>query len=71
MLTTVDNPFNPKTDYIKWMEWDQQHGYYTAEYVARLCQMDEELDDDSMDKIIEQAQKEIMDADELGIYKLV
>lgn len=71
MLTTIDNPYDPRTEYTKWMQWDQEHGYFTAEYIASLCSFSNEMDDAAMDKIIQQAQMEIMEADELGIYKLV
>ena len=36
MLTTMDNPYNPWTDYEDWYLWDQQHGYNLPGYLARI-----------------------------------
>ncbi|MFT8426432.1 hypothetical protein [Liquorilactobacillus hordei] len=71
MLTTVDNPYDPNQDYDKWMNWDHDHEYYTAEYLARLAQVPDDADDATVNAIIDQAQQEIMNADTLGIYKIV
>ena len=71
MLTTVDNPYNPHDDYDKWMMWDQDHGYFTSEYLARLAQIDEEMDDESQEAVIKQAQKEIVEADASNTYVIV
>lgn len=71
MLTTIDNPYDPLTDYDKWMMWDQDHDYYTAEYLASLAIVPDDATDEEADVIIKQAQQEIMNADVLGIYKLV
>ena len=27
MITTVDNPFNPREDYLQWNQWDIDNGY--------------------------------------------
>lgn len=36
MLTTLDNPFNPKEQYTAWRLWDIEHGYRTEELIDRL-----------------------------------
>ena len=36
MLTTMDNPYNPWTEYEDWYLWDQQHGYNLPGYLARV-----------------------------------
>lgn len=74
MLTTLDNPYNPKEDYGKWMQWDHENGYYTAEYVARIADLPdrhEGLPDKQLNELIEAAQIEILENDNLDIYKLV
>ena len=34
-LTTVDNPYDPFTEFDAWYGFDQSHGYRTCEYLAR------------------------------------
>lgn len=36
LITTVDNPFNPHTHFDEWNAWDESHGYYTTNYLARM-----------------------------------
>ncbi|MBR1734966.1 MAG: hypothetical protein IJ730_05920, partial [Alphaproteobacteria bacterium] len=43
MLTTVDNPFDPFTEWDDWRRFDEDHGYYTCEYLGRVCDFSYEL----------------------------
>lgn len=52
MLTTVDNPHNPKEDYDLWKQWDAENGYYTEEYIARLVTMDDDYNADDDDEFM-------------------
>lgn len=74
VLTTTDNPYNPKTDYDKWKSWDEDNGYDTERLIARLVDMEGEIDiddnikmNDTMDKVIH----DILENDVLNIYMLV
>lgn len=75
VLTTSDNPFNPKLDYDNWKEWDETNGYNTESYVARLLDMEEanfEVDDDlTLNNLIDKVYQEILEHDVLGVYILV
>lgn len=74
MLTTIDNPFNPKTDYDKWQTWDRENGYHTEQYIARLIEMDEEYDVNDelkLDQINDKVIQEILEHDVLKVYVLV
>jgi hypothetical protein len=74
VLTTVDNPYNPKTDYHKWYNWDIDNGYFTESYIARLLQMEEDYDEDDDVKSIEVVNRvinEILEQDDDEIYRLV
>lgn len=71
MLTTSDNPYDPHKDYDKWMMWDQDNNYFTAEYLDRVAVIPDGATDDQIQKLIEQAQQEIVNADVLGVYILV
>ena len=38
MLTTVDNPFDPREDYNEWLNYDEKIlGYYTNETLGRVA----------------------------------
>ena len=42
MLTTVDNPWDPVTNYREWDQWDREAGYCTNAYLARIASTIEE-----------------------------
>lgn len=71
MLTTVDNPFNPRDNYNSWLDWDQTNQYFTQEYLARVANIDADMDDDEVDERTDQAIEEIIENDVLNIYKKV
>ena len=72
MLTTVDNPYDPKKDYLKWLQWDHDHGYNTQEYLARIANVSLDTEDDTLiEERIDQAIAEIIDNDSIGVYKVV
>lgn len=61
MLTTIDNPFNPFTNFNEWYKFDMMKGYDTCGYLGRLASLSnyisDELNEDeidfTMDQIIE------------------
>jgi hypothetical protein len=64
MLTTLDNPYNPFTQYDDWYSYDTTKGYNTCAYLARVAKSSE-LDED---QAIDQAMNEIVDHNILGNY---
>ena len=71
MLTTVDNPFNPFTQFDEWYNYDLMKGYGTSSYLARVVQTSEDLSEASQSVAIEQAIDEIIRENPLGIYRRV
>ncbi|UQS94761.1 hypothetical protein SEA_ARGAN_92 [Arthrobacter phage Argan] len=71
MLTTIDNPFDPFTQYREWYQWDTDHDYHTAAYLARITITSDELSQADQDLAIEQAIDEILEENPLPIYKKV
>lgn len=71
MLTTVDNPYNPFTQFNDWKAFDDEKGYHTCEYLARIAKTSDELSDQENDDIMESAINEIIDFNLLGIYQKV
>lgn len=71
MLTTIDNPFNPHTDWEAWYAWDVTHGYHTCEYLARIVITSYDLGDGMIDKDIDDAIDEIVSLNINGKYAKV
>lgn len=70
-LTTVDNPFNPITDFNKWNAFDIEKGYYSTSYLDRIAKTSDELSDYENNLEIERAIDEIIKHDFRKIYKKV
>lgn len=72
MLTTMDNPFNPKEDYNKWRNWDIDNDYYTEELIDRIANIPNDVEDPAtinrmtLDAILAIVQDEVF-----GPYKLI
>jgi hypothetical protein len=71
MLSTIDNPFNPHTQFNEWKAYDESKGYYTCEYLARIAKVSDELSEEEEDYEINNAINEIVKLDILGIYMKV
>lgn len=71
MITTIDNPHDPFTDYKKWYEFDEAAGYHTCSYLARIAKTSDNLSEVDNDLANEQAIDEIIKENILGIYKKV
>ncbi len=42
-LTTVDNPFDPFTEFEEWLSFDLHHGYNTLELLDRVIVTSDDL----------------------------
>lgn len=71
MLTTIDNPFDPFTQWDEWRRYDEDMKYFTCSYVARIAKTSDDLSDADNEKAIENAINEIVNLNILGIYKKV
>ena len=69
MLTTIDNPFDPFTQYDEWLSWDEDQGYYSNSLLARIAITSDELSDSDQEKAIELAIDEIVAMNAIGVYK--
>lgn len=69
MLTTVDNPWNPFTQYDEWYAYDHAQGYDTPGFLARIANVSLDLSDADIDLSIEQAIDEIVTENVSGIYR--
>lgn len=71
MLTTVDNPWNPYTNYDEWFAWDQAAGYNTPGYLARIAVVSGNLSESDMNLAISNAIDEIVSINVNGLYRRV
>lgn len=59
-LTTIDNPFNPFTDFEQWYAFDESNGYHSSEYLARIAKNSDNLSDEENEALNEEAIDEIV-----------
>lgn len=71
MLTTVDNPFDPFTQFDEWLAYDTQSGYGTLRFLARVVRSSHELSEADHDQALEDAIDEIVRENVSGIYRKV
>lgn len=71
MLTTIDNPFNPFTQWDDWLRYDEDKKYYTCGYLARIAKVADDLSDEENDRLTEYAIDEIIQLNINGLYKKV
>ena len=68
MATTKDNPFDPFEEYDEWNRFDQDQGYNTQSYLARLVVLPEEPTPNEINDAINDAVDKIILNDVLDIY---
>lgn len=71
MLTTIDNPYDPFTQWREWYAYDTQAGYNTSAFLARVVRSSDDLSDADQSRAIEMAIDEIVQENVLGLYKKV
>ena len=71
MVTTVDNPYDPFTDFDNWYAFDERSGYHTTAFVARVLSTSHELSEADQSLAYDLAVEEIVRENVLGIYRKV
>lgn len=71
MLTTVDNPYDPFSNFDEWYEFDRLKGYDTCGYLARIAKTSSKLSDELNQLAINDAIDEICRYNWRGIYRKV
>lgn len=70
-LSTIDNPFDPHTQWQDWKRFDEDKGYYSSQYLARVVVTSDELSEKDYIASVEAAVDSICYLDPLGLYKKV
>lgn len=68
MLSTVDNPYNPFDDFDSWMTYDNDLGYCSNAFLARIGKFSDQLTDLENNEEQERAIDEILNNDIFGVY---
>ena len=71
MLTTVDNPFDPFTQFDEWYAWDEDAGYHTTAFLARVVISSDELSEYDQRLAYEEGVNEIIRENVSGMHKRV
>lgn len=71
MLTTIDNPFDPFTQFDEWFQFDEAKGYHSCAYLGRVAKTSYALSDEMYASEVEHAIDDIIRYDPLNIYKKV
>lgn len=67
-LSTVDNPYNPLSDFSKWFLFDVEKGYNSCAYLDRIARTSDAMTDEENAEEIERAIDEIIKYDPLNRY---
>ena len=70
-LTTVDNPFNPVTQFDEWYNFDMDKGYNSCAYLDRVAHVSDSFSDEENDREVERAIDEIIKYDPFNLYRKV
>lgn len=71
MLTTIDNPFDPFEQFTSWLLFDNEKGYNTCGYLARIAKITDDMSQSEEDEEVERAIDEIIAVNPLNIYRKV
>ena len=71
MLTTVDNPFDPFTQFDEWLAWDTKAGYNSAALLGRVAVVSDSLSEPDQALAIQGAIDEIVSENVSGMYRKV
>lgn len=71
MLTTVDNPYDPFTQFNEWFGFDTRSGYNTSGLLDRIVIMSDDLSPADQEQAIRDGIDEIIQENVLGLYKKV
>ena len=71
MLTTVDNPFDPFTQFDEWMQYDVSMGYNTSAFLGRVAKVSNDLSEPDQALAIQNAIEEIVSENVSGMWRKV
>lgn len=70
-ITTIDNPYNPFDEFELWYAFDEQKGYRSCSYLARIAKTSSKLTPYENQLIVNAAVDDIVRLNINGMYKEV
>lgn len=64
-ISTIDNPFDPISQFDEWYNFDEQKGYHSCSLLARISKTSSDLSDADYDEEIEAAIDDIIKMEEM------
>lgn len=68
MLTTIDNPYNPFTQFDEWFQFDVDNNYLTCSKIARLANIKDYMSNAQKDVETEKAIDRLIEIDPFDVY---
>ena len=68
-ITTVDNPYDPETNFDEWYAFDEAKGYCSCGLLARIARTSDGFSDKDNETEIERAIDEIVKYNVSGMHK--
>ena len=68
MLTTIDNPYNPFTQFDEWFQFDVDNNYSTCSKIARLANTKDYMSEAEQIAETERAIDRLIEIDPLDVY---
>lgn len=68
MVTTIDNPWNPFTNYHNWLDFDMQHGYNTDQWIYILTRGSNDLPKEENEELIDAGVARLLELDPFGLH---
>ena len=70
-ITTIDNPYDPFTQFELWLAYDLEKGYNSCAYLSRVTLTSDQMSSKEEEEEIERGIDEIIKHDVQNIYKKV
>lgn len=70
VLTTVDNPYDPVTQYSEWYKYDTSRGYNTCGLLARISKTSDTMSDSDYEEEVDRAIDSIVESPFINPIKL-
>ena len=67
LLTTIDNPYNPFTEFDEWYAYDTRLGHHSLALLARVANTSFDLTEEDQEQDVEDAILEIVREDVTGL----
>lgn len=68
IVTTIDNPWNPFTNYDQWLNWDNRFGWKTPQWVAFFSFTSSKEDEEEYERDIDDAFNRLVEFNPYGVH---